>query len=156
MITRVLQKKKNPLRGPVGPQGPAGPTGPVGPQGPSGTVISYNLAAGADSAPIAVAADKPIFIVANNTTSGDRGTGFISLEHPAGAFLEWSGLNSTSAAAATPTATGGFSSTAGTVMLTFDFGGNVTLRVADANHFVIHNGATSAQTGSVWILTAPV
>jgi hypothetical protein len=151
------------IRGPRGPRGfpgPQGPVGPQGPQGPSGTVISYSLAAGASSAPITVAADRPVFIVANNTTAGDRGTGSLSVEHPAGDFLEWSGVNSTSNASPTPTLTGGFGPgeggvAAGTTMLNFDYFGEVTLQLADADHFVIHNADVNTQTGTIWILTAP-
>jgi hypothetical protein len=116
-------------------------------------VINYNLAAGASSAPITVTADAPVFIVANNTTLGDRGTGFISVEHVASGFLEWSGVNSTTGGA--PTTTGGDSSTPGTTMVSFDFSHQVILQVADADHFVIHNASGSTQTGTIWILTAP-
>ena len=148
--------------GATGAQGPTGATGAngaigaigaTGPQGPSGTVIHFSLAAGANSAPILVKPDTPVFVVASNTSNGDYGTGSISLLNHPDAFLEWSGVNSTSGAA--PTLTGGFSSTSGTKMLAFDFAGLVTLQVADANHFVIHNGNAFAQTGTIWILTAP-
>ncbi len=115
--------------------------------------ISFNLAAGGSSAPIAVAADTPIFIVANTTTVGDRGTGSMSLEHAQGSFLEWTGVNASEGAA--PTLAGGFTSTAGTSMITIDSSGNVKLEVADADHFVVHNASGGSRTGTVWILTAP-
>ncbi len=143
-------------QGPMGPQGPAGVQGTIGPQGPagpSGVAISFNLAAGASSAPIAVAADTPIFIVANTTTVGYRGTGYMSLEHAQGSFLEWTGVNASEGAA--PTLAGGFTSTAGTSMITIDYSGNVKLEVADADHFVVHNASGGTRTGTVWILTAP-
>jgi hypothetical protein len=124
-------------------------------------VIAYNLAAGASSAPISVATDTPIFIVANNTTNGDRGTAHMSLEatttSPTGPFLDWSGVNSTGPTGTNtpPTLSGGFSGTAGTDMLAIDYEQKVTLQVADGNHFAVHNATGSTQTGFVWILTAP-
>lgn len=167
--------KKKVRTGPPGPQGPPGPTGPQGPQGPrgatgaqgpagpSGTVIHYNLAAGASSAPITVAADTPVFVVATNTTNGDRGTGHISLEHAAGQFLEWSGVNSIANPSTTtpPTLTGGFGPGAGgapvgTNMMTINYFGGVTLQLADADHFVVHNATGGTETGDIWILTAPM
>jgi hypothetical protein len=120
------------------------------------------LAPRASSAAITVAADTPVFVVATNTTSGDRGTGHISLEHAAGNFLEWSGVNSIAnpSRSTPPTLTGGFGpgaggAPAGTTMLTINYFGGVTLQLADGDHFVVHNATSSAQTGEVWILTAP-
>jgi hypothetical protein len=153
------------VTGPAGPAGPQGATGPVGPQGatgpqgpagPSGTVISFNLAAGASSAPIAVTANDPVFIIATSTTNADYGTGSITVVDRPNLYLDWSGENATTTASATPTLTGGFSSISGTVMLTFDFSSTITLQVVDANDFVIHNGSSGTATGSIWILTAPV
>jgi hypothetical protein len=106
-----------------------------------------------------VAADTPVFVIATNATSGDPGTGFISLEYyPRVEFplMLWSGVNSPRGAAGPPTSTGGFSPGNGTTMLTFDFYGDLTLQVTDGNHFVVHNAAASTQTGVIWILTAPV
>lgn len=115
--------------------------------------MSFDLAPGASSTPITVAADTPVFIVGNTTTVGYRGTGFMSLEHAQGSFLEWTGTNASQGT--TPTLAGGFTSTAGTNMITIDYSGNVSLQVADADHFVVHNASTGERTGSVWILTAP-
>jgi hypothetical protein len=130
--------------------------GPQGPAGPSGTVIPFSLAPGASSAPITAAADTPVFIVANSTPLGDRGTAFMSLEHWQGTFLQWTGTNAGTITNPTPTPTGGFSSNPGTVMLTFDNTGVVSLQVAGPDSFVIHNGGLlGTQTGVIWVLTAP-
>jgi hypothetical protein len=125
-------------------------------------VIPYNLAPGASSDPITVAADTPVFIIANNTTPGEGGTGSISVQHRAGYFLEWSGVNSIVApsTATPPTLTGGYGpglggAPVGTKMLAIDYSGTVTLQLADADHFVIHNGSGLTQTGVLWILTPP-
>jgi hypothetical protein len=155
-VQASAKKKQGPIiivvQGTPGPPGPPGPRGFEGPPGPSGETIFYNLSPGQSSPAIPVAADRPVFVIGNNTTSGDRGTGFISLEHPAGAFLEWTGLNSPNSG----TTTSGVSSTPGATMLQIDFAGKVTLQVASPDSFVIHNAAAFAETGAVWILTAPV
>jgi len=148
--------------GPAGPEGPAGATGAAGPAGPegspgtSGHVFFYHLAAGASSAPITVSGDLPVFVIGTNTTPGDRGTGFISLENGLGQFLEWSGVNSTTTSGGPPTLTGGFNGAVGTKMLAIDFNGLVTLQVAGANSFVVHNASGIEQEGLVWLLQAPV
>jgi hypothetical protein len=123
-------------------------------------VIPFSLAAGASSAPIAVAVDTPVFVIANSTTNGDRGTGFISLEHAStsltGPFLAWTGVDAPETMSGAPMTTSGFSGASGTVMLAFDFEHNVTLQVGpDSDHFVVHNATALAQTGVIWVLTAP-
>jgi hypothetical protein len=124
-------------------------------------VIPYNLAPGASSDPITVAADTPAFIIANNTTPSYGGTGFISVQHRSGFFLEWSGANSIRLSNNNPPVlTGGYGpglggAPVGTNMLAIDYSGTVTLQVADADHFVVHNGSTVTQTGVLWILTPP-
>jgi hypothetical protein len=152
------------LPGPVGPKGPAGPTGatgapgPQGPAGPSGQAFSYNLPTGGTSAPINVGSDNAIFVLGNSTTSGDRGTGFVSLEIGttglASPFLDWTGFNASSGAAPTPT--GGFSGAVGTHMVALDFEGKVFLDVgATPGTFVVHNTSLITQTGIIWVLPAP-
>jgi hypothetical protein len=144
--------------GPAGPAGVAGPAGPAGPEGlpgPLGHLYFYELAPGASSAfPIPVDPDDPVFVIGTNTTPGNRGTGFISLENGAGNFLEWSGVNSTTSSGGPPTLTSGFTGTVGTKMLAIDFDGAVTLQVAGPDHFVVHNASAIKQTGVVWVLEA--
>jgi hypothetical protein len=159
-IFRTPEKKQK-VKIVVGPPGPAGadglpgPVGPAGARGPSGTLISYTLAAGQSSAPITVPADRPVLVVATNTTSGNRGTASMTVEHAQGAFLEWSGMNSTANGAPTPTLAGGFSGAAGTNMLNIDFFGNVHLRINNADSFVVVNTGGATETGSIWVLTPP-
>ena len=124
-----------------------------GPQGPSGRVITFDLAPGALSAPITVEPDAPVFVIGNTTTVGYRGTGYMSLEHASGSFLEWTGTNASEGT--TPTLAGGYTSAAGTKMITIDYGGTVSLQVADSDHFVVHNGSAGERTGSIWILESP-
>jgi hypothetical protein len=106
-----------------------------------------------------VAANTPVLVIAANLTETERGIGSINLLHvvdpSTGDLLEWSGVNSTNYLSSTPTLTGGFTDIAGSTMLTFDFGSQVTLQTADADHFVVHNAASFQETGTVWILPAP-
>jgi hypothetical protein len=114
------------------------------------------LAAGAASGEITPPADTPVYIIANCTTVGDRGTGFVSLERAAGSFLEWSGDNSTTGVATPPTLTGGFSGVSGTVILAFDFNNTLTLQVGPSgDKFRIVNNTGAPATGVVWMQTAP-
>jgi hypothetical protein len=150
--------------GATGPQGPAGatglqgPAGATGPQGPSGIVINYNLAPGASSAPISVAVDTPVLVIANNTTSGDEGTASMTVESTGEmGSLIWSGVNSTNKVNTVPTLAGGRSTyyKSGEAMLTFDYGSYMALQL-EGDQFVIHNSSTVDQTGTLWILTAPL
>ena len=173
-------KKKQVVVGPPGPQGPQGPTGPQGatgatgatgsagahgatgtqgPAGTSGTVIPFDLPADAQSAPISVTANTPVFIIATSTTSNDYGVGSITaVESPLG-YMFWSGENSPGANP-TPTTTGGYGPgfsgyAAGTHMLAFDYSGLVTLNLYTGGEFVISNNSSEPATGSIWILPAP-
>jgi hypothetical protein len=126
-------------------------------------VIPFSLPPGESSDLITVVADRPVLIIATNATAGDYGVGEITVVHHAGFFLDWAGYNATSGGATTPpTLTGGFGggsggtgAPAGTNMLTFDYEGKVTLQLADADHFVIHNGSANIDAGVLWILEAP-
>jgi hypothetical protein len=103
---------------------------------------------------ITVPANQPVFVIATNTTSGDGGTGFISLEHDTGKGFVWSGVNSPDSSGSPKLAAGSGSTPAN--MLTIDYGGLVVLRVADADHLVVrNNNPFFAQDGYVWIMTAP-
>ena len=103
-----------------------------------------------------MAAGTPVFVVANSTTPGDIGTGFISLERSAGRFPDWTGVDSPQAISGPPITVSGYNGSPGTVMLDFDFRHMVTLQVGtDPDHFVVHNGMAGTATGVVWVLTAP-
>ena len=115
-------------------------------------MISYNLAAGASSTPISLPGNAPLLVIATNTTAGDRGIGSMTVLHVPGQFLEWSGVNSTTGTNPVPTTTGGFSATPNQPMLIVDYGALVTIQVADADHFMVHNATNSTEAGSVWIL----
>jgi hypothetical protein len=123
---------------------------------PGAVLYSFSLADGGNSSKITVAADRPVFVIANSTTPGDRGTAHMSLEHASGAFLEWSGLNSPNEDGP-PTITGNFSGAAGTNMLQCDYWGPSTglglfLQISTADSFVVHNHTGAQATGYVLVL----
>jgi hypothetical protein len=126
-------------------------------------VVPYNLTPGADSAPISVPLDTPVFVIGNSTTVGDKGTGFISLERAIAPtsvpLLEWSGISSPTNNTTPGQVVGGFPAANGATpdMVSIDTLGKVTLRVTtDDQHFVVHNASAVPQTGFVWILPAPM
>src|SRR5438477_8742796 len=75
---------------------------------PNAAFITYNLAAGANSAVITPSTNKSVLVMGCCTT-GSPGVGQVSLLHIPGFAIEWVGLESNSAAA-----TAGASSTPGT------------------------------------------
>jgi hypothetical protein len=95
---------------------------------PTRATYTYDLAAGATSAPIPVPAEIPVTLMGNQLVSGFRGVGQASLLSipGAGGFIEWVGLHSTSGAAITE----GFSGTAGTLILFIDWSHCVRVEVA--------------------------
>jgi hypothetical protein len=109
--------------------------------------FSYNLAPGANSAPVTIPANVPVHLMGTQTALGFRGVGFVEMLRVPNAFLEWTGLDSTAASAITQ----GFSSVAGTKIVFLDFSHQVAVQVNDANRIRIHNGATGQRTGSVVI-----
>src|SRR5438270_3726546 len=76
---------------------------------PNAAFITYNLAAGANSAAITPATNRSVLVMGCCTTLGDLGVGQVSLLHSPSTWIEWVGLESSGGAIAT-----GFSGTAGT------------------------------------------
>jgi hypothetical protein len=115
---------------------------------PNASVISYNLAAGANSAAITVPVpDQPVLLMGTCTTVNFRGVGHVSLFRPSVApnFIEWVGLESTAGAAITQ----GFSAVAGTHILFLDFSHQVDIEVQSGTQIRVHNGAAAVRTGIV-------
>jgi len=108
--------------------------------------VKYNLANGANSTPIKPVANKPVFVMGDQTTAGNVGSGEMTVvnSNPGDGELVWSALESDGGG---PSA--GFSPTPGTHILFIDFGHCVDLEVNDASSFVVHNACGIQQTGSV-------
>ena len=84
----------------------------------------------------------------------------MSVQNVGNNSLQWSSMNSWNINNnLVPPLTGGtgpnFLIPAGSTMLTFSDHGSTTVQLVDAGHFLIHNASSGAETGSVWILTAP-
>jgi hypothetical protein len=112
-------------------------------------VVTYNLAAGASSAPITPASDIPVLVMGNQTNPGNRGVGFAHMLHAPGLFLQWIGEDASSP---NPGIQTGFSGAAGTHIIFLDFDGLVDLEVASANTFLIKNSAGFASAGEVTLM----
>jgi hypothetical protein len=112
---------------------------------PSEFSFSYNLAAGAVTSCVTPLASIPNQIVGVDTTSGFRGVAQVSLLRISGAFLEWVGLESPSAAAITS----GFSGTAGRHIVFLDFSHGVQIEVCTTDSFRVHNNSSVTHTGVV-------
>src|SRR5262249_17415706 len=68
---------------------------------PNAAFVSYNLAAGANSAAIFPAANQAVLVMGTCTTLNFRGVGQVTLLRIPGSFLEWVGLESHAGAAIT-------------------------------------------------------
>ena len=109
---------------------------------PSEFSFSYSLAPGATTSCVTPLAGIPNQIIGVDTTLGFRGVGEVSLLRISGAFLEWTGLESPSAAAITS----GFSGTLGTHIVFLDFSHKVQIEVCTADSFRVHNTNTTGST----------
>jgi hypothetical protein len=117
--------------------------------------ITYNLAAGAVSAPIAMPASQAVFVMGVNRTIGNRGVGQATLLNSGVAplFIEWTGVESPAAAAITS----GFSGVPGTHILFIDFSHTVDIEVgplstAGQPTIQLHNTNAAAQTGQIKLI----
>jgi hypothetical protein len=115
---------------------------------PNAAIVTYNLAAGANSAAITPVANQSVFLMGSQTTAGYRGIGMATILHVPASFIEWVGVESPSAAAVTS----GFSATVGTHILYLDFSHLVDVQVAGPDTIRIHNGNSVNQTGDLKLI----
>lgn len=115
---------------------------------PNAANITYNLAAGAYSAAITPVANQAVLMIGSQTAIGYRGVAMATLLHVPASFLEWTGVESPSAAAITS----GFSGTPGTHILYLDFAHLVDVEVASPDTIYIHNSNSIAMTGNLELI----
>jgi hypothetical protein len=115
---------------------------------PNAAFITYNLAAGANSAPITPATNRSVLVMGCSTTTGVPGVGQVSLLHTPSNFIMWVGLESTNGAAITQ----GAGSAAGTHIVFIDINHQVDIQVASADTIVIHNASGFARAGNVTLV----
>jgi hypothetical protein len=115
---------------------------------PNAAFISFNLAAGANSAAITPANNKSVLVMGCCTTSNDEAVGQVSMLHIPSTYIEWVGLESPSSAAITS----GVSPVAATHIVFIDFGHKVDIQTASADTIRVHNGDTSTKAGNVTLI----
>jgi hypothetical protein len=118
---------------------------------PNAAFISYNLAAGANSAAITPASSRAVLVMGCCTTNapGQFSVAQVTLQHAPGVGMLWVGLE------ATPNATitqGGVSSAAGTHIVYLDSFHLLDIQVASADTILIHNGEGGTRTGNVTLI----
>jgi len=116
---------------------------------PNAAFISYNLAAGANSAAITPATNKSVLVMGCCTNS--YGVGQVSLLHVPSTSITWAGLECYSGVATTAT-TAGSSATALTHIVYIDNSHQVQIQVAGADTIRVHNGAASTRAGNVTLI----
>jgi hypothetical protein len=115
---------------------------------PNAAFVSYNLAAGANSAAVFPAANQAVLVMGTCTTLNFRGVGHVTMLRIPGSFLEWVGLESHAGAAITQ----GFSGVAGVHIVYLDFAHQVDIEVNTPDSFRIHNGSAAVRTGNVTLI----
>jgi hypothetical protein len=115
---------------------------------PNAAFVSYNLAAGANSAVITPATNRSVLVMGCCTTAGFQGVGQLSLLHLPSIGIGWVGLESPAGAAITS----GFSGLAGTDIVHIEAAHNVDIQTASADAIVIHNGSTGTRAGNVTLV----
>ena len=115
---------------------------------PNTAVIAYSLTAGATSAAITPAASTGVLLVGTNTNSTNFSVGSISLVHISGTLIRWVGLEAPPSA----TITQGGSTSPGTHVVYLDSSHQVDVEILSADQLVVHNKATSTQTGTVKLI----
>ena len=115
---------------------------------PNAAFISYNLAAGTNSAAITPAASRWVMVGGCCTTLPNQGVGQVSLLRIPGGFIEWVGLESPTSAAITS----GSSSVAGTHIVYIEGSQTVDIQVNSADTIRVHNSTAFTKGGNVTLI----
>jgi hypothetical protein len=119
---------------------------------PNAAFISYNLVAGANSAPITPATNRSVLVMGCCTTGGFWGVGQVSLFHAPSNGMIWVGFESWTGTATTTTTTGA-SGIAGTHIVYIEVQNVVDIQVASADTILIHNSHPSlTRAGNVTLV----
>jgi hypothetical protein len=116
---------------------------------PNAVKITYNLAAGGNSAAITPATNTSVLVMGCCTTVNPlvTGVGQVTLLHIPSTFMQWIGLESSTAAAIHDT-----SGAAGTHIVYIDGAHFVDIRVASPDTILIHNATNGVRTGNVTLV----
>jgi hypothetical protein len=116
---------------------------------PNAALVTYSLAAGANSAPITPATSRSVLVMGCCTTSTtllNPGVGQVNLLHIPSIFY-WVSLEAGGSGI-----TNGFGNGAGAHIVWIDVNHTVDIQVASANTILIHNGASSTRAGNVTLI----
>jgi len=119
-------------------------------QFPNKVVIPFTVAAGANTAPIALPANRPVFVM-GVTFIGSYGVGQVTLLRAPGVFLKWTGLESW-APFANSSITSGESSATGDHIVYLDNVREVDIEVNSADTIRVHNDSSQPRTGNVTLI----
>jgi hypothetical protein len=118
---------------------------------PNAVKITYNLAAGANSAAITPAANTSVLVMGCCTNSGADSVGQVTLlVSTAGSDMDWAGVESQSNSPSTITS--GFASAAGTHIVWIDFNHTVDIQSASSHTILIHNADVVTNAGNVTLI----
>ena len=117
---------------------------------PNSAFISYSLAAGANSAPIAPATNRSVLVMGCCTNV--FGVGQVSLLHLPGNGIVWVGLESPNSTTGGATITSGANNSAGTHIVSIEISHNVDIQVASLDTILVHNGSTGTRAGNVTLI----
>jgi hypothetical protein len=112
------------------------------------SIAPYTLAAGATSGGITPPANTPVVMMGSNTTATNFSIASVNVVHVPSTQIRWVGLESPPSAAIVQGAT----STPGTHVMYLDYNHQVDLEILSADQVVIHNAATTTQTGTVKLI----
>lgn len=113
---------------------------------PNSSVVNYTLEAGATSSPVTPATNQPVIIIGANIGTTDFAVSTVTLVHIPAKTLKWVGIEPTGS-----TVHNG-SASLGTHIIYLDASSKVAIQVFSADEFVIHNGSTGSQSGSVKLI----
>jgi hypothetical protein len=108
--------------------------------------LNYTLAAGATTSPISPATNTAVIIVSDNVGTSDFAASSITMVHIPGVMLRWVGMEPNGSIVH------GGSTALGTHIAYTDNSSKVSLEVFSADAFVVHNGSTTSQTGTVKLI----
>jgi hypothetical protein len=117
---------------------------------PNSAFVSFNLAAGANSAPITPASSRSVQVMGCCTTLGYQAVGQASLLHIPSAGIELVGLESYNGSPAAITQ--GNSATLGTHIVAISLTRTIDIQVASASTIRVHNGAIGTVAGNVTLI----
>jgi hypothetical protein len=116
---------------------------------PNAASVGYSLAAGGNSAAVTPVANIPVFVMGDETTTGNVGSSDMTVVNSAGHDNElvWNGIESGGGGF-----TSSFSQVVGRHMMFIDLSHQVDLQVNSNTSFRVHNAASATRAGNVTLI----